>query len=487
MTRDQARAIYKSGEEQVINTLLENDQKIDTLEKKITAQEKTIAGLKKNSSNSSKRPSSDDITKPKKKKEKRNEKRRIGGQPGHKGHFRTPFKKDEIDHFEKYVLNTCPDCHGDLEIHFESPPHIQQQVEMKEVPIITKEHQSYPCWCEKCQKFHYKPFPPEVVKQGLFETRITATVAYMCNVCHASFSTMRKFFRDVVGVKVSRGYLSKVIQKVSSALEDPYQELLNRLPLETTINIDETGHKENKERFWTWVFKAELYVLFRIDKSRGSKVLIDILGEEFEGTIGCDYFSSYRKFMKDFNVSIQFCIAHLIRDIRFLTGLPDSDTKTYGERLLECVKRMFKVIHEHENMTDQQLECALQNAKDEILKAALENVPSCINEDGKELNNEAQNMAKRFRDNGESYFNFITTPGMDPTNNVAEQAIRFVVIDRHIKQGTRSIKGRKANERLWTVIATCALQGRSAFAFIFKAVDAYFHDTPAPSLLYDTS
>jgi hypothetical protein len=35
--------------------------------------------------------------------------------------------------------------------------------------------------------------------------------------------------------------------------------------------------------------------------------------------------------------------------------------------------------------------------------------------------------------------------------------------DRHVTQGTRSIKGRKSNERLWTVIATCALQGRSAF------------------------
>ena len=96
-------------------------------------------------------------------------------------------------------------------------------------------------------------------------------------------------------------------------------------------------------------------------------------------------------------------------------------------------------------------------------------------------------MAKRFHDHGQAYFKFITTPGMDPTNNVAEQAIRFVVIDRHIKQGTRSIKGRKANERLWTVIATCALQGRSAYNFILKAVEAYFYDKPSPSLLFDTS
>jgi hypothetical protein len=72
---------------------------------------------------------------------------------------------------------------------------------------------------------------------------------------------------------------------------------------------------------------------------------------------------------------------------------------------------------------------------------------------------EAQNVAERFRKHAEAYFQFITTPGMDPTNNVAEQAIRFIVIDRHVTQGTRSAKGRRANERLWTVIATCALQG----------------------------
>ncbi len=66
----------------------------------------------------------------------------------------------------------------------------------------------------------------------------------------------------------------------------------------------------------------------------------------------------------------------------------------------------------------------------------------------------ARNLATRFRENGEAYFRFITTPGIDPTNNLAEQAIRFVVIDRHITQGTRSEKGRRWCERIWTVIAT---------------------------------
>jgi len=93
-----------------------------------------------------------------------------------------------------------------------------------------------------------------------------------------------------------------------------------------------------------------MYVLFKIDKSRGSKVLIDVLGKEFNGVLGCDYFSAYRKYMKDFNVTIQFCIAHLIRDIRFLTTLPDEKTKAYGKRLLDEVRNMFKVVHERDNM-----------------------------------------------------------------------------------------------------------------------------------------
>jgi len=309
----------------------------------------------------------------------------------------------------------------------------------------------------------------------------------MKNVCHASFSTIRKFIRDVLGEKVSRGYLRKLIEKVSQCLDFSYNELLDRLPLETIINVDETGHKENGDKFWTWVFRADLYVLFKIDESRGSKVLIDVLGKEFNGVLGCDYFSAYHKYMKDFNVSIQFCIAHLIRDIRFLTTLCDAETKAYGRKLLDEVKNMFKIIHERDIMIPQAFTTELEQARQKIITAALNDVPSKLNKEGKEEKREAKNMAKRFRDHGQEYFQFITTPGIDPTNNVAEQAIRFVVIDRLVTQGTRSIKGRKSNERLWTVIATCALQGRSAFNFILEAVKAYFHDQPSPSLLYDSS
>jgi transposase len=322
-----------------------------------------------------------------------------------------------------------------------------------------------------------------VVKEGLFKERLTTLVAYMKAVDHASFSTIRKFIRDVLGENVSRGYLRKAIEKVSHALDAPYEELLRRLPLEQTLNVDETGHKENGGRFWTWVFRADLYVLFKIDESRGSKVLVDVLGKEFDGILGCDYFSAYRKYMKDFTITVQFCIAHLIRDIKYLTDLPDAQTRAYGLRLLAAVKAMFKVIHRRDVLEPSTFDRKLNNARKLIMRVARNQVPSRLDKDGKEMLCEAFNMARRFRKHGTSYFEFISTPSIGPTNNLAEQAVRFVVIDRGITQGTRGEKGRETNERLWTVVGTCALQGKSAFEFILQAVHAYFRDEPSPSLV----
>jgi transposase len=96
---------------------------------------------------------------------------------------------------------------------------------------------------------------------------------------------------------------------------------------------------------------------------------------------------------------------------------------------------------------------------------------------------EAQNIAERFRQHGRYYFTFLEEPGVEPTNNAMEQQFRFVVIDRKITQGTRGEPGRRWCERMWTVLATCAQQGRSAFRFIEQSVLAYFTDETPPSLL----
>jgi hypothetical protein len=92
------------------------------------------------------------------------------------------------------------------------------------------------------------------------------------------------------------------------------------------------------------------------------------------------------------------------------------------------------------------------------------------------------NMAERFRKHGEADFTFLTTPGGQPTHNSAEQAFRFVVIDRPVTQGTRGHTGRAFGERIWTRLATCRLQKRSIFKFLSEAVSCWAQGLPAPSL-----
>jgi transposase len=309
---------------------------------------------------------------------------------------------------------------------------------------------------------------------GMVGPRLATLIAFLKGACHASYSTIRKYLRDVVEIPISRGELAKIINKVSAALDQPYQELLELLPKQTRLNVDETGHKDRGERWWTWCFRASLYTLFKIDPTRSGDVLLEVLGDEFNGVLGCDYFSAYRRYMRECGAVIQFCLAHLIRDVKFLTTLPDVRDRAYGERLREALRALFGVIHRQTEMSPRTFQRHLAAARDDVLQQGTQDVPPTRH---------SQNLAKRFLEHGEAYFEFVTTPGVEPTNNLAEQAIRFVVLDRHVTQGTRSEAGRRWCERIWTVIATCSQQGRSVFEYLYAAVAAYYEKTPAPSLL----
>ena len=453
--------------------LAEALQHINKLEQENAQLKQQLAAARKDSSTSSKPPSSD-IVKPKKPPGKGGKKRKRGGQRGHKRHERPSFPAEMIDETLPYTFDGCPDCGGELLFSRQAEPRVIQQAELIAKPLWITEHRALAYWCPHCRKVHYAPLPAAVEKTGLFGPKLTTLVAFMKGVCHASFSTIRKFLRDVVGIKVSRGYLAKLIRKVSTWLGPAYEELLARLPGEACLNVDETGHKENAKKFWTWCFRAELYTLFRIEPTRSSQVLIDTLGKEFNGVLGCDYFGAYRKYMRKFGVLIQFCLAHLIRDVKFLATLPDKKQHAYGKRVREALRELFAVIHRREKLSEAGFTRTLEAARAEVFRAATTRVPE---------GNHAQNLAKRFHQHGDAYFRFITTPGIEPTNNLAEQAIRFVVIDRRITQGTRSEVGRRWCERIWTAIATCAQQGRSVFEFLLESVESHLRSAPPPSLL----
>jgi transposase len=451
---------------------------LDVLQRTIEQLQAQLAAARKDSSTSSKPPSSDIVKPPKSPPPTGQDQRRIGGQPGHPKHERALFPPEQVnggthDHF----LELCPTCGQGLQpttTTAAAAPRVVQQIEIHEVPLQIEEHCSHPGWCPHCQKVRYAPFPVTIERGGLVGPRLTTLIAFLKGACHASFSTIRKFLRDVVRVTIARGQLAKIIGKVSQALEGPYQELLEDLPFQARLNIDETGHKQNGDRMWTWCFRASLYTLFHIDPTRSGDVLIEVLGREFNGVLGCDYFSAYRRYQREFGVLLQFCLAHLIRDVKFLTTLPEARDRAYGERLREALRELFAVIHRREQLSSEAFRSQLEAARTEVLRCGTQEVPET---------KPSRNLAKRLETHGASSFRFLTTPGVEPTNNLAEQAIRFVVLDRLVTQGTRSAAGNRWCERIGTVIATCRQQGRSVFAYLEAAVTAWFHRTEVPSLL----
>jgi transposase len=428
-----------------------------------------VAKLSKNSSNSSKPPSSD-IVKPPKGKDS-NGPRRQGGQRGHPGVNRHPFSSDRVDQAVDVHAGAC-DCGHSGSDEAIDQARIHQVAELRENPIIVTEYRLHGFVCPQCGRMVWAELPAGVIEGQLFGPRLQALIGYMKGSLHASYSGLEAFCRDVLNIEVARSHLCNTIARVSAALAKPYEEVQKYIPTEPVLNIDESGWKDKGARYWIWVFCASLISFFCIDKSRSSKVLEEILGKTYSGTIVSDFFSAYVKYA---NALQQFCLAHLIRDIKFLTTLPDESDKRFGQCLLIEFKRLFHFWHEREKIPKDRFDRVMFRIKERVLRLA-ESYAS-----GER--SKSRTLARRFVKHREGIFRFLFDPTVPPTNNAGEQTIRDCVIDRRITQGSRSLMGRQWNARIWTVLGTCRKQHRSAWQFLQDALSAHHFQTPTPSLL----
>jgi transposase len=443
---------------------------------RIAELERQLASAQKNSSTSSKPPSSD-IVKPPRPAAKscvgRKRKRRCGGQPGHARHERTPFRPEEVD---RSWIYEWPESSLGAEWEPLEEFSTVQQVDLASKLFEVTEHHARLYRHRLTGEVIAAPLPEEVRRAGLVGPRLSALIAYQKGACHMTYRVIETFLVDVMHLPLSTGQLAKVIRKASAALAPSYAQLQAALPGRDVLNVDETGHPENGQRLWTWGFHApdpQGFTLFHIDLSRSSDVLKEFLGETFRGVVGCDYHSAYRKFLHDLGAAMQFCWSHLIRDVKYLVTLPDAVTQRFGEKLLGKIKHLFRTWHRRDQTPAERWAREADRAKSAVLKVARRPPPR----------SEARNIGERFRQHSVHYFRFLTTPGVEPTNNAMEQRFRFVVIDRKITQGTRGETGRRWCERIWTVLATCAQQGRSAFDFLYDSIVAYLAKQSSPSLL----
>ena len=268
--------------------------------------------------------------------------------------------------------------------------------------------------------------------------------------------------------------LCKATQKVSLSLQPAYEQLTQRLPQEPQVGVDETGHHNNGELHWAWCFQTQDYSLFRIDKSRGSNVLEKMLGKNFAGLVCADYWGAYRKYARLFDVRMQYCMAHLIRDVRFLAEQDVKKLSLWGNYLLEWLKKLFRSLHSRDKRTAKGFLDSMKRIKAGFLSRMRRPPDHAL----------AKKLARRFKGKAaEDYFRFITEPGAEPTNNGTERQIRPVVIDRRITQGTRGDAGMRWCERIWTILATCKKQNQNVFAFIHQSLLAHWNGTCYPKLL----
>ena len=296
--------------------------------KQIAALTQEVADLKlrlakaeKNSSNSSKSPSSDiiDAGKDKKKKPGRPRKRKVGGQPGHRRNLREPLPPERVDESFEYEMD--PNEIRDLQLTPTGEFDTIQTIELPDSPVIVTEHHF--ALYQSPDGTIYYPYDPEVHDQPIFGPRLLATIGWLKSQAHCSYTTIDQYFDDVLGVPVSRGYLSKLCTGVISAsLAEAYNDAKAAIPDQPQLGSDETSFKNNGKKNWVWCIGSAMMTVFHIATSRSRKVLEELVGDEFTGYLNFDYYSANCSFAWNYDIKAQYCWAHLIRDMRFSVETP---------------------------------------------------------------------------------------------------------------------------------------------------------------------
>lgn len=459
--------------------IAERDKKIADLYKKIADLERQLSARNKDSTNSSKPPSSDGPAAPKRIHPQRQKTgRKPGGQAGHPGHHRSLLPPEQVSQTVPVLPDRCKHCGrefpGDARsLRTEGEAHRHQVTELPEIRPDVTEYQCPNVVCPDCGKTTRAPIPEEV--RDHFGPRLTAFVAYLTAVCRIPRRGVEELLGTALGTTISLGTTQKMVEQTSTALEAPYVELEQQLRQEPVLNIDETGWSDDGEKRWLWAFVAALFVLFVVAKHRSSEVLRRILGPEFQGILGTDRFSAYIKYHKG---KAQFCWAHLKRDLLgILEFARTTDADRFARDALALHARMFRLWHRFRGgEIDRGLllqKCIpLQQRFFALAERYLDSRDA-----------EVRALASAFFWHCERLFVFIEHPNVDPTNNVAERALRPAVQWRKICFGNRSSGGETATQRLLTATRTCALQKRNVLAYLTDAVRSYRLCLPAPSLL----
>ena len=462
-------------------------RKLDQLEKQLAEQQQKIADLerqlalrKQNSTNSSKPPSSDGLageSRPRGRKVRKS-RRKPGGQPGHCGHHRAIVPPEQVDETQVILPAHCSHCLCDLppkldQVQTTGEPRRHQVVELPVIKAHVTEYQFPAVVCPQCGKATREAVPPEIQRQT--GPQLTALAAYLTVVCRMPRRVMKDLTEQALGIPMSVGNTQACWEEVSEAVQTPCQELERQLSQEPVLNVDETGWRTNGQKRYLWAFVAARFAVYTIAKTRGSELLIQMLGAVFAGILCSDRFSGYLKYHPG---QAQYCWAHLKRNI---LGVLEFTKKTTTERFcrdaLALHARLFRLWHKFKSgQIDRQQLWGRSLPLQKKLFALAEANLDCADR-------QVQNLARVLFVQADRLFTFLEEEGVEPTNNSAERALRTGVQWRKISFGNRSAAGELATARLLSVSQTCRLRQRNSLEYLSEAVSNYRRGQPVASLL----
>jgi hypothetical protein len=470
-TLEQAQAIINELWEMVCSQKIQ----LDILSALVDQQAKRILELEEklntNSTNSSVPPSKDQNRYSTQKKTSSG--RKAGGQPGHTGKARIWVSEEQVDFIVPcYPASVC-ECGEGVAVKESYLP--VQSAELPPIkPIITEYRLFYaePC---RCGKTHQGCLPPGIGR-GFLAPRALALAATFTGVYRLSKRLVKSMFEDIYELPVSIGMISQSEKITSLALEPIYQEAHEFIQKAEIANADETGHKENGSRQWMWLAVASLVTVFMARAYRSAHVAKELLGAFFKGVLGSDRCGAYTWISA---ARRQLCWAHLKRDFTKIAERGGSSA-ALGNLLLGYTHHMFVYWKQVKKGTLSRME--FQDLMKPI-QLGIENALALGSTNSEKDFSKTAATCNRLLKLKEALWTFVSIEGVEPTNNLAEQVIRWYVIWRKICLGTQSKRGSIYVERILTVVGSCKLQKRNVLEFIHTAISAHLGKGDPPSLI----
>lgn len=452
-------------------------------EKRIADLERQLALRQQNSTTSSKPPSSDGVAGRQRVRGRRKKSRRKpGGQPGHPGHCRLLVPLEQVQEVVEVFPDACRHCHHGLPVRGRQvigEPRRHQVTELPPLEAHVTEYQCPAVVCPACGQTTHAPVPDEVV--GQFGPQLTALIAYLTVVCRLPRLVVQRLLEGALQIPISLGSTQKAWEEASAAVAAPYEELQAALPTQPVLNADETGHRTNGAKRWLWTLVAPTFVFYTIATSRGSDVLRHLLGATFGGILGSDRLPTYLTYVSS---QRQFCWAHFTRNLLSAQELAKTvAAKRFCREALALQRRLFRLWHRYRGDPHTR---GGPITRDQLIAKALPLEKAFFALGERYVNaaaGDVSNLARALFVHHPHFFTFVQEDGVEPTNNVAERALRTAVQWRKIMFGNRSDDGERAVERLLTVTRTCQLQQLNALVYLTAAIRGHRRRQPVGSLL----